>query len=117
MGMFPSTVNKDNPKLGMGIKDQKKYYSNLKGGGKGLKIKLERIIKLDSLGFFWGQKYPASPSWDDMFEQLHNYQQNNGNCNVPFNEANPNALAKWAAYQRAEFKRFKKGKDPLLTLD
>jgi hypothetical protein len=108
---------KENSKLGYWVQDQKKYYNNAKGGGKGQKIKPERIIKLDSLGFNWGQKYPAPPSWDEQFEKLHNYQQQMGNCNVPFNEANPNALAKWAAYQRAEFKRFKKGKDSLLTLD
>ena len=40
-----------------------------------------------------------------------------GNCNVPFNADHPTPLAKWTAYQRAEYKRWKKGRDTLLTLD
>jgi len=108
---------KNNPKLAIWVKNQRKGYKNLKSGKKDQKILPERIIKLDSLGFNWGQNFPPPPSWDEMFEQLHNYQQKMGNCNVPFNATNPNALAKWAAYQRAEYKRFQKGKDSLLTLD
>jgi hypothetical protein len=107
---------KENPKRARWVDDQRTAYRNFKTG-KGKKIRPERKIKLDSLGFFWSKNNPHPPSWDEMFEKLHNYQQKMGNCDVPFNATNLNALARWTAYQRAKYKRFKNGKDSLLTLD
>ena len=107
----------ENRKLGKWVSFQKACYNNVKTRKGNPKIKPDKIIKLDSLGFNWGKKYPPPVSWDDMFEQLHTFQQRMGNCNVPFNSTNPTPLAKWAAYQRSEYKRWKKGHDSLLTLD
>ena len=99
-----------NRSLGIWLGDQKQNFVKSK-------LKPERIIKLESLGICWGKKYPPLPSWNDMFEKLLNFLEKMGNCNIPFNSTNPTALAKWAAYQRMEYKRFKKGRDSLLTLD
>jgi hypothetical protein len=70
-----SREDKDNPKLGTWINDQRSHYKGLKTG-KGQKIKPERIIKLERLGFRWNAKQG------------------------PFNATNPTQLAKWAAFQR-----------------
>jgi hypothetical protein len=107
----------ENPKLGYWINSQKRQYANTITHTKGLKLKPERIIKLESIGMFWGKKYPPPASWDGMFDNLQTYRDRMGDCNVPFNATNPTALAKWAAYQRMEYKRHKKGLDSLLTLD
>lgn len=109
----------ENPKLASWVNNQKTSYRHFKTGGKGgRKIMPDKIVKLESIGFFWGKKYPPPASWDDMFDQLQNFQKRMGNCNVPFNEANPTALAKWVAYQCKEYKRFRKGCNAsLLTLD
>lgn len=107
---------KENPQLGKWVKNQRQLYTNVKKGRKP-GISPERIIKLDSIGFNWGKKFPPPPSWNEMFNQLKIFQQKMGNCNVPFNRTHPNALAKWTAYQRAEYKRFRKGLDSLLSLD
>lgn len=98
-----------NRKLAMWVKNNRKL--------KVTNSKPERIIKLDSIGFYWGIKFPPPVSWDEMFEQLNAYKERMGNCNVPHNFDCPTALAKWAAYQRSEYKRFKTGRDSLLTLD
>ena len=108
----------ENKKLGRWVNFQREMYNNTKGSGKGReKIKPEKIIKLDSLGFLWGKKFPPPASWEDMFEQLQTFQQRMGNCNVPFNSTNITPLTKWAAYQRTEYRRLKKGHDSLLTSD
>mmetsp|Transcript_32125 Transcript_32125/g.75538 ORF Transcript_32125/g.75538 Transcript_32125/m.75538 type:complete len:259 (+) Transcript_32125:1467-2243(+) len=104
------------PKLGKWLHNQKTLYNNVKTGKK-RKIQPEKVAKLDSLGLHWGKKYPAPPSWDEMYESLKEYQQRMENCNVPFHPTTPTVLARWAAYQRTEYKRFSKGKDSLLTLD
>lgn len=108
---------KENPKLGIWVNNQRVAFRNVKTGKKGRSITADNIVKLDSIGFDWGKGYPPPQSWDEMFAQLQNYQQKMGNCNVPFNAKNPSPLAKWAAYQRAEYKRFKQGRHSLLTLD
>ncbi len=112
-----SQKSKDYPKLGTWVKNQRVARRNLKTGKKGYSIDSEKIIKLDSIEFDWGKGFSPPKSWDEMFAQVQNYQQKMGNCNVPFNTTNPNPLAKWTAYQRAEYKRFKQGRDSLLTLD
>ena len=107
---------KENKKLGRWVNLQRQYYNNVQTG-KGQKICPERITKLDGVGFNWGRKFPPPPSWDDMFEQLHGFLQRMGHCNVPFRPTHPSALAKWTAHQRAEYKRFRKHRDSLLTKD
>jgi len=111
--------SKENPKLASFVKSQRLYYNNFKTrrGPESRKIKPERLVKLDSIGFNWGKRYPDPPTWDDMYEQTKDFQEKMGNCCVPFNSTNPNTLAKWAAYQRYEYKRFKNGRNTLITLD
>lgn len=104
------------PKLATWIKNQKSRFRNIRTG-KGAKLKPERVVKLESLGISWGQNFPSQPSWNEMFDKLATYRNQMGDCNVPFNSANPTALAKWTAHQRTEYKRFKRGYDSLLTLD
>ena len=110
-----SQLDKDNAKLGAWVNTQRKHYKGIQTG-KGPKIKPERIIKLEQLGFSWNTRAPPA-SWDGNFEQLQHFQQRMGSCNIPFNATNPTQLAKWVAFQRTEYKRWKKGLDTLLTLD
>ena len=107
---------KENPKLGRWVKKQRFLYNNVQTG-KGTKINPEKIARLESIGFDWGKKYPPPQSWDDMFERLEGFYRKMGHCRIPFQPANPSALAKWTACQRAEYKRFRKNRDSLLTKD
>ena len=105
------------PKLGVWVNNQKLQFSNLKKGKSGGKIKPERILKLDSIGMFWGAVYPAPEPWEARFEELKKYQKAMGNCNVDVNPTDPSPLAKWVSFQRTEYKRFRKGQDSLLSLE
>ena len=102
-----------NSKLGNWLLNQKKA----KSGKYGRKITQEQVTKLDGLGINCGKAFPVPVTWDAHFEDLQKYHKAMGNCNVHISMAEPSPLAKWVSNQRSEFKRFKKGKDTLLTMD
>jgi hypothetical protein len=81
-----------------------------------VKITQERINKLNSIGFFWGKAFPSPSSWEAHFAELQQHQKAMGNCNIHIGSTDPSLLAKWVSLQRSEHKRFKKGRDSLLTL-
>jgi len=103
--------------LGQWVNNQRRAYNILKTGKKGIKITSERINKLDSIGFFWGKKYPAPPTWNDQLEQLKKYKTTTGNCNIEMSPTSPSELAKWVSAQRTEFRHLKKGRTSLLSLE
>jgi hypothetical protein len=109
---------KENQKLVYWIQNQRTWYDNTITGKAGIKLKPERILKLDSLGFNWGTKH-FSPlvDWNGMHAKLVEYKNRFGNCKVPLNPTNPSSLAKWVAFQRKEYRRLEKGRDSLLTND
>ena len=96
--------------LGKWVQQQRKYHTQ-----KGYSLKPERVEKLERLGFSWGKKFASPPSWDEMFQKLLEYWKRFHNCNLQFSATHPTPLAKWAAYQRMEYKRLKKGHASLLT--
>eukprot|EP00531_Pseudo-nitzschia_arenysensis_P008397 CAMPEP_0116133040 /NCGR_PEP_ID=MMETSP0329-20121206/9888_1 /TAXON_ID=697910 /ORGANISM="Pseudo-nitzschia arenysensis, Strain B593" /LENGTH=230 /DNA_ID=CAMNT_0003627633 /DNA_START=460 /DNA_END=1152 /DNA_ORIENTATION=+ len=108
---------KENPQLGLWVKNQRLSYRYLKNGKNGPKIKPERVVALDRIGFYWGRQFPSHPTWDEMFEKLQVWKQKMKTCNVPLHASNPTPLAKWCAFQRAEYKRHMRGRNSLLTLD
>jgi hypothetical protein len=107
---------KTNKKLACWVNRQRVAYSNLKNGKNVRVIKPDRIVKLESIGFHWGKKFLPPPSWGERYEELKDWMQKIGKA-PPYDENNPSPLAKWMAYQRAEYKRLMKGRDSLLTLD
>jgi Helicase associated domain len=106
-----------NQKLSKWILNQRFYYANTKNGKQGQKITQERIRKLDSIGFSWGKKYPDPVSWNEMFEALQKFQKAMGHCRITVHPNNPTPLASWVTAQRVEYKRYRKGRDSLLTLE
>ena len=104
-------------KLGEWVKNQRQAYGRVKLGKKGNKITQERINMLDGLGMIWGKAYPAPASWEESFEELQKYQKAMGHCNIHISPTDPSPLAKFVSVQRSEYKRFKKGRDSLLTLE
>lgn len=106
----------ENLKLGRWADNQKLHYSNLKFGKNGQKIKEERVAKLDGIGMYWGTKFPEPPSWETRFEELKEYKTAM-RCDPAVDLKNPTPLATWVSAQRNEYRRFKKGRDSLLTLE
>jgi len=108
-------VPRTHPKLGKWVDNQRLHYKNFKLGS-GHKIKEERIPMLESIGMTWGKSFPSIPSWDEHLEEYKKYKSAM-RCDPPVNPDKPNSLAIWVSTQRNEYRRFKKGRDSLLTVE
>jgi Helicase associated domain len=103
---------KDNPALGIWVKNQRANYR--KG-----KISQDRIMLLESLGFSWGENSQQQQpmTFDEGLQELQKYKKAMGHCNIHVDSKSPSRLARWVMAQRNEYKRFRKNKNSLLTLD
>eukprot|EP00586_Coscinodiscus_wailesii_P007592 CAMPEP_0172521296 /NCGR_PEP_ID=MMETSP1066-20121228/292501_1 /TAXON_ID=671091 /ORGANISM="Coscinodiscus wailesii, Strain CCMP2513" /LENGTH=594 /DNA_ID=CAMNT_0013304195 /DNA_START=531 /DNA_END=2315 /DNA_ORIENTATION=- len=89
------------------VKTQRKDY-NAMLRGEPTQMTLERVAKLEEVGFDW---YPRATAWNQRYEQLIEYQKEHGNCEVPYYVTNSSdssssgnrtvsRLGKWVAKQR-----------------
>ena len=62
----------------------------------------ERIQKLESIGFSWD---PYEDAWNQMFQELKEYEQIHGDCNVPRGYSDNPKLGTWVAKQRSSKKK------------
>jgi len=76
-------------------------------------LRKDREEKLNSIGFVWvtkpmrnnlsrGSSEVYDNRWNDMFQRLQSYKQVHGDCNVPYNYLEDQALALWVTTQRRE---------------
>jgi len=73
----------------------------------------EQISRLNSIGFKW----VLTVSWDERVEELKQYKQDNGDCNVPQHyEANPH-LGKWVSNKRTAYKNGTLSKEHICLLE
>lgn len=64
---------------------------------------------LESIGFTWAKR-KGNVSWDLKYNELKQYMERHGNCNVPTKyNANP-ALGRWVSTQRSEYKKYQQGR-------
>ena len=79
----------------------------------------EKVDKLKSIGFTFDQgnlKIDAKP-WNEQYEQLKQYKEANGDCNVPPQyEPNP-SLYYWLGTQRQTFKKGKMSDERIALLN
>ncbi|HEY6169683.1 MAG TPA: helicase associated domain-containing protein, partial [Verrucomicrobiae bacterium] len=78
------------------------------------RLAVERITRLDAVGFQWedaGRSGAASPEdecesrWDEMFDQLRQFKERHGHCDVPRGGPEHWLLARWALRQRGYHRR------------
>ncbi len=58
----------------------------------------DRIARLNRLGFEWN---PVGSIWERRFNQLVEYKQRKGNCDVPAKWKQNPSLGKWVSHQRS----------------
>ena len=90
----------ENMSLGRWVKRQRHQYK-LKNDGKISTLKNERVTMLEQIGFVWD---PHCALWEDRFNELKEYMQKNGHCNVPSNYQENQSLAAWVKCQRRQQK-------------
>ena len=62
-----------------------------------------RIQLLKKIDFCWDAK-ANTPSWQQRVEQLKEYKQRHGNCNVPqLYKSSPSGLGEWVLIQRKNY--------------
>jgi hypothetical protein len=84
-----------NPQLGRWVSKQRSVL-------KCKKLRQDRVVKLESIGFQVGQAR-RSEDWEIFFEDLRGYVRNQGDCNVPENyHLNP-SLVEWVREQRQDY--------------
>lgn len=69
----------------------------------------DRIEVLDSLEFVWDLfKYQSDQVWNDRYDELVQYKQLHGHCNVP--QTSPGELGKWVKHQRDYYSNLQHGR-------
>ena len=96
----------DNPKLGKWCAHQREAYQNSN-------ITVERIKRLDELGFSWNT---LDSNWESMFASLVDYKQAHGDSKVS-KRANDSALGLWCGRQRKAYKHNQLSPDRAKQLD
>ena len=70
-----------------------------RGGKEGTQRRnAEQTRKLEELGFRW--ETATKRSWDERFQQLKEFKEEHGHCNVP--RKHPGGLYRWVAFQRSK---------------
>ncbi|KAL3902322.1 MAG: hypothetical protein SGARI_005895, partial [Bacillariaceae sp.] len=98
------------PGLGKWVDNQKTRFKNGK-------MNQDRVVLLEGLGFNFGKAYPPSLTFEEGLEELKKFKTAMGHCNIFVDPKSPSKIAKWCGVQRNEYKRLRKNKDSLLTLD
>jgi hypothetical protein len=98
----------DNPPLAQWVKRQR-YQYKLKLEDKRSTMSDERTQVLEEVGFVWDSH---SVIWEERFQELLEYKQATGHCNVPSRFAENRQLAVWVKRQRRQYKFMMDGKKP-----
>jgi hypothetical protein len=101
----------ENSKLASWVKAQRTNYS-LYQEGKTSAVTLSQIRELESLGFKWSS---SSAGWEERLNELADYREIHGHCNVPKNYSDNAKLGHWVAYQRTQYKLQQEGKSSYMT--
>jgi len=66
------------------------------------------------LGFEWS---PQEQQWNKRVEELTEYKEINGQCNIPTNYEANKELGTWVNKQRTQMKKFQDGKIACITAE
>ena len=93
--------NPENQVLARWVKRQR-YQYKLKMAGKETTMNEARTKRLENIGFVWDSH---AVIWNKRFQELQDYRDRYGDCNVPSNYAEKE-LAVWVKCQRRQYKLF-----------
>ena len=102
----------ENPALARWVKRQR-YQYKLKNEGKQSTMTDQRVIALEEHSFIWDSHGAA---WQERWNELCDYKNDNGQCNVPSNFPLNPRLATWVKCQRRQYKLYWDGKTSNMTL-
>lgn len=106
----------ENPSLGKWVNKCRDEYKKMKKGKKSY-LTETRLLDLEALGFVWDARTHFR-TWEQRYEELQKYINENGDCNVSQNYGPDHpyrSLGVWIKNQRYQAKRFREGKKSTIT--
>mmetsp|Transcript_8341 Transcript_8341/g.13050 ORF Transcript_8341/g.13050 Transcript_8341/m.13050 type:complete len:354 (+) Transcript_8341:60-1121(+) len=102
-----------NPELGRWVKRQRYHYSLLMKG-KQTSMTVARVKLLEEIGFVWDSHEVV---WQDKFNDLLEFKQKHGHCEVPSGYPENPKLSTWVKCQRRQYKLFSDGQHSNMTAE
>ena len=90
-----------NKELGMWVHKQRTEYRLKQKGKQSSAMTAERIAMLEEIGFVWK---PQESTWMTRYNELKQFQQCHGHCNVPRDYSAKNELGLWVMTQRTQYR-------------
>jgi hypothetical protein len=102
-----------NPSLGTFVNRQRTEYRKMLNG-KSSSMTQQRVDDLCRLDFTWAIR-DSHTSWEDRFNELKEFHNVNGHCNVPKIYSKNPSLGYWVNEQRFQYRRMTKKKSSYMT--
>jgi hypothetical protein len=103
---FHKSTSKDKS-LGDWVHSQRKSHSKNK-------LRLDRKVLLDDIGFVWKVGKSARAPWNKHYEELVEFNRKNGHCLVPQKYQQDASLGKWVSNQRRRHAKLRLDRKVLL---
>lgn len=103
-----------NKALGKWVHKQRQEFKKIRSKEPST-LNIQRFEALRKIGFQCTTSNRAEALWHKRFNELVEYQKENGHCNVPQKYSSNVSLGKWVHRQRHEFKKIRDGEPSFLT--
>jgi len=103
-----------NPSLGAWVSNQRTFYKH-KQEGKQSSLTDARIVELESIGFEWQVRGYKGGTWKKRIQELNEFREKNGHCQVPQGYAPNPSLGPWVSNQRTSYKHKQEDKKSKMT--
>ncbi|CAJ1951158.1 unnamed protein product [Cylindrotheca closterium] len=104
----------ENPALARWVKRQRHQYKKFMENDPTSTLTTSRLEKLESVGFVW---HSHAAAWLEKLDELKNFKQARGHCNVPSSYPENPALSTWVKCQRRQYKLRVSGLQSTMTMD
>ena len=75
-----------------------------------------KIEALEQMDFVWAKR-KGEAAWDEKYDELRRYLQENGDCHVPTKLQGNRAFGRWVSTQRSQYKKNKLSRDKVDRLN
>ncbi|CAJ1956455.1 unnamed protein product [Cylindrotheca closterium] len=96
------------------VKRQRHQYNKFIGNNGSSTLTTSRLEQLESVGFVF---HSHAAAWFERIDELKDFQQSSGHCNVPSTYPENPALATWVKSQRRQYKLRVSGLQSTMTMD
>mmetsp|Transcript_17558 Transcript_17558/g.24758 ORF Transcript_17558/g.24758 Transcript_17558/m.24758 type:complete len:365 (+) Transcript_17558:101-1195(+) len=105
----------EDPSLALWVRNQRGAFKKWLACEKS-NMNYDRARKLEEIGFKWSiKRTPVRKHWDVRFNEVREYKEKYGDCNVPRRWKGDETLGRWVRQQRYDYDTWRAGKKSNLT--